>query len=47
MVDFEGMKVCAPKDIDSFLKAYYGDYMKLPPIEERVPSHGYKLYKRG
>lgn len=47
MVDFEGMKVCAPKDIDGFLKAYYGDYMKLPPIEERVPSHGYKLYKRG
>lgn len=47
MVDFEGLKVCAPKDPDSFLRAYYGDYMKLPPLEERVPSHGYKLYKRG
>ena len=46
MIQFEDIKVKAPKDIDSFLKVYYGDYMKLPPVEQRVPSHGYALYKR-
>ena len=45
MIQFEDIKVKAPKDIDSFLKVYYGDYMKLPPVEQRVPSHGYALYK--
>lgn len=45
-IKFEGLEVKAPRDIDAFLKAYYGDYMKLPPVEERKPSHCYRLYKR-
>ena len=39
MIQFEDIKVKAPKDIDSFLKVYYGDYMKLPPKEKQVPEH--------
>ena len=47
IVEFEGIKVKAPQNIDGFLKEYYGNYMQLPPEEERKPSHGYALYRRG
>lgn len=40
-VDYDGMKVPLPHDYDNFLRFYYGDYMKLPPVEKRVPSHSY------
>lgn len=33
--DFEGIKLVAPKDYDFVLKQLYGDYMKMPPLEER------------
>lgn len=35
-VKFEGELFKVPKDYDTFLKDIYGDYMKLPPVEERV-----------
>lgn len=38
-VDFEGGKFFAMAKYDERLRAYYGDYMKLPPEEERVPHH--------
>lgn len=44
---FENIDVKVPIGYDEFLKVYYGDYLQLPPVENRVPSHGYKLYKRG
>lgn len=44
LVDFEGMKVCAPVGYDRILKTIYGDYMKLPPKEEQMTHHTYKLY---
>lgn len=47
IVPFENIYVKIPVGYDEFLKVYYGDYMKLPPMEERVPSHRYKLYRRG
>lgn len=34
-VIFENTEYRAPKNVDLYLKEYYGDYLKLPPIEER------------
>lgn len=34
-VKFESIYVNVPNDVDQFLKITYGDYMKLPPEEER------------
>lgn len=36
---FEGIDVVIPQDYDAFLKQHYGDYMKLPPEEDRKPHH--------
>ncbi len=39
-VQFENIRVPIPEGYDSYLKANYGDYMKLPPVEERQnPFH--------
>lgn len=45
-MDFENLKVKVPVGYDEFLKCHYGDYMKLPPAEERIPHHEYKVYRR-
>lgn len=34
---FEDLMVNAPKNPDGVLKSMYGDYMKLPPLEKRLP----------
>lgn len=34
---FEGVDVLGPKNPDGVLKSMYGDYMKLPPLEKRLP----------
>ncbi len=36
---FEEIEVMLPQDYDTYLKTLYGDYMKLPPKEQRVPHH--------
>lgn len=38
-ISFEGHMLMAPAGYDEVLKEIYGDYMQLPPIESRVPSH--------
>lgn len=38
-IEFNGKEYCAVKDIDTVLKLNYGDYMQLPPEEERVWKH--------
>ena len=37
--DFAGEKFTGPHAWDKILHMLYGDYMKLPPEEKRVPSH--------
>ena len=37
-LDFEGEKMPVVKEYDKFLRTVYGDYMKLPPIDERKPA---------
>ena len=43
-VDFEGRKYKAPSGYDELLRAYYGDYMQLPPVEERTSKHELTAY---
>ena len=39
-IEFEGLIVRAPKDIDGFLTYYFGpDYMTPPPKDQRLPRH--------
>ena len=43
-VEFEGMKFCAIEKYKSYLESIYGDYMKLPPEEQRVARHTFDAY---
>ena len=38
-MEFEGNMFRAPKGYDEILTKQYGDYMKLPPIEQQVTHH--------
>lgn len=42
--EFEGHKFMSLKNYDSYLKQLYGDYMELPPVENRVGGM-HNLYK--
>lgn len=42
--DFEGFKFPVPVGYDRFLKIMYGDYMALPPVEERGLHHSGTLF---
>lgn len=44
LLDFEGIKLKAPKNYDKFLTQFYGDYMTLPPKEKQKATHNYELY---
>ncbi len=39
LIEFQGRHYYAIKDTDSFLRICYGDYMTLPPKEERTWKH--------
>ena len=43
-VEFEGVKAMATAKYDYVLRREYGDYMQLPPVEQRIPKHGFKAY---
>ena len=36
LFDFEGHKFYGPKDYDTALRTYYGDYMIIPPKEQQI-----------
>ena len=42
--EFEGKSYRIPVGYDAWLKAFYGDYMKLPPEEKRVSHHMFEAY---
>lgn len=43
LVPFEGKEYPAPQKWDEYLKGLYGDYMKLPPEDKRIP-HLFEAY---
>ena len=44
LTEFEGRQYYITKNYDEFLRKMYGDYMKLPPVEERVSRHDTEVY---
>ena len=44
LVDFEGRKFYIMANYDEYLTNLYGDYMKLPPEEDRVSRHEINVY---
>ena len=46
-MEFEGYSFFVPKNYDAILKGWYGDYMKLPPIEQQVTHHEFSAYIYG
>ena len=39
VMEFEGLRVNAPKEYDKILTQEYGDYMQLPPVGQRITLH--------
>lgn len=44
LVDFGGDKFMSIENADAFLSGIYGDYMQLPPVEERIYKHSAHKY---
>ena len=43
-VPFEQYNFCIPDNYDEYLTNLYGDYMSLPPREERIYKHQARAY---
>lgn len=43
-IEFEKRMFSAPNNPDEWLKAFYGDCMKLPPVEKRVSHHAFVAF---
>lgn len=43
-MQFEDVMMCVPTRYDEVLKQCYGDYMKLPPEDQRIAHHNYTAY---
>lgn len=42
--DFEGYSLKIMQGFDNYLTTVYGDYMKLPPDEKRIPHHSMEAF---
>ena len=42
---FEGKEFMIPKHYHEILTSDYGNYMQLPPVEQQVSHHDFKLWK--
>ena len=47
VIQFEDTQIRVAANVEEILRRYYGDYMKLPPKEERVPPHVLRLMYEG
>ena len=43
--EFEGKMYKVPIGYDAWLRAFYGNYMELPPAEKRISHHSFKAYR--
>ena len=43
---FEGYQFNGIRKADYYLRQWYGDYMKLPPIEAQVSNHSFTVFKK-
>lgn len=43
-VPFEGKMFHAPIGYDQYLRQMYGDYLKLPPVQQQIPNHDIIAY---
>ena len=41
-LEFEGAKFPIPNNYNKILTLFYGDYLKLPPAEKRIPNREVK-----
>lgn len=44
-MEFENHSICCLEDYDTYLKAYYNEYMKFPPAKEQKPLHRITAYR--
>ncbi len=45
-LEFEGYKFCVISEYEKYLTMQYGDWRKLPPLEDRVNSHSFDLFRK-
>jgi lipopolysaccharide cholinephosphotransferase len=45
-IEFEGLRLCGPRDADAVLTEMYGDYRTPPPEHERVSHHAFRATRR-
>ena len=45
-VDFENYRFYIPEEFHAVLTKSYGNYMELPPEEDRIAHHFYKIYRQ-
>ena len=45
-LDFEGRKFMSVADYKTYLTNLFGDYMKLPPVEQQLSKHDFEAWWR-